>query len=101
MQVKIAALWDLKVLIMSVIMLVIAVVTKVAAGLVAGKGMKKLTVGIGMIPRGEVGLIFANMGKAMGVLDDTVFSAMVVVIMLTTLITPPMFAAAFKRPSKV
>lgn len=97
MQVKIAALWDLKVLAMSVILFVIAVVTKVAAGIVAGKGMKKLTVGIGMIPRGEVGLIFANMGKAMGVMDDTVFSAIVVVIMLTTLVTPPMLAAVFKR----
>ncbi|MBI5562162.1 MAG: cation:proton antiporter [Deltaproteobacteria bacterium] len=97
MQVKIAALFDLKVLFMSAGVLIVAIITKVAAGAVAGKGMKKLAVGVGMVPRGEVGLIFANMGKAMGVMDDTVFSAIVVVIMLTTLITPPMLAAVFKR----
>lgn len=97
MQVKIAALWDMKVLIMSVVILAVAVVTKVAAGVAAGKGMRKLAVGVGMIPRGEVGLIFANMGKAMGVMDDTVFSAVVIVLMLTTLITPPMLAAVFNR----
>ncbi|MBI5886864.1 MAG: cation:proton antiporter [Deltaproteobacteria bacterium] len=97
MQVKIAALYDMKVLVMSLLILVIAIITKVVAGLAAGRGVSKLTVGVGMIPRGEVGLIFANMGKAMGVMDDTVFSAIVVVIMLTTLITPPMLAAVFKR----
>ncbi|MBI5236151.1 MAG: cation:proton antiporter [Deltaproteobacteria bacterium] len=96
-QVKIAALWDFKVLVMAGIITIIAVVTKVAAGVAAGKGVKKLTVGIGMIPRGEVGLIFANMGKGLGVMDDTVFSAMVVVIMLTTLVTPPLLAMALKR----
>ncbi len=49
-----------------------------------------------MIPRGEVGLIFANMGKSLGVMDDNIFSALVVVIMLTTLITPPVLAALLK-----
>lgn len=97
MQVKIAALWDLKVLVIAGVVLTFAVITKVAAGFVAGKGVKKLIVGIGMIPRGEVGLIHANMGKALGIFDDALFSAVVVVIMITTLIAPPLLAVVLKR----
>jgi Kef-type K+ transport system membrane component KefB len=41
-----------------------------------------------MIPRGEVGLIFASIGKALGVVDDTVFSAIVVMVIVTTFGTP-------------
>ena len=96
LQVKIAALWDLKVFVIAVIIFIIAVVSKVVAGFAASKGAKKLAVGIGMIPRGEVGLIHANMGKMLGVFDDGLYSAIVVVIMITTLITPPLLAAALK-----
>lgn len=97
MQVKVATLMDTRVIVMAAGIFTAAVITKVAAGWAAGKGMHKLAVGVGMIPRGEVGLIFANMGKGMGVMDDTVFSAIVIVIMATTLVTPPMLAAVFKR----
>ncbi|MBI5492587.1 MAG: cation:proton antiporter [Deltaproteobacteria bacterium] len=97
MQVKVATLMDTRVIVMAAGIFIAAVITKVAAGWAAGKGMNKLSVGVGMIPRGEVGLIFANMGKGMGVMDDTVFSAIVIVIMATTLVTPPMLAAVFKR----
>lgn len=97
MQVKVSALMDMKVVMMAVLILIVALITKVLAGWAAGKGMNKLAVGVGMIPRGEVGLIFANMGKTMGVMDDAVFSAMVIVIMGTTLVTPPMLAAVFRR----
>ena len=41
-----------------------------------------------MIPRGEVGLIFVSIGKALGVVNDTVFSAIVVMVMVTTFGTP-------------
>jgi Kef-type K+ transport system membrane component KefB len=97
MQVKIEALFDMHVVFMAGGITVAAVITKVLAGYVAGKGMGRLAIGIGMVPRGEVGLIFANMGKSMGVMNDAVFSAMVVVIMATTLITPPMLAVVFKK----
>ncbi len=58
------------------------------SGAVAGRDVDRLTVGIGMIPRGEVGLIFASIGKALGVVDDTVFSAIVVMVIVTTFGTP-------------
>ena len=61
---------------------------------VIGKGIDRLTVGIGMIPRGEVGLIFANIGLALHVkgervLDAATYSAIVVMVIVTTMITPP------------
>jgi Kef-type K+ transport system membrane component KefB len=67
----------------------IAIATKLCCAFVAGPGVDKWTVGIGMIPRGEVGLIFAATGKALGVLDDAVFSALVIMVLVTTVVTPP------------
>jgi Kef-type K+ transport system membrane component KefB len=41
-----------------------------------------------MVPRGEVGLIFASVGKGLGVSDDALFSAVVIMVMVTTMMTP-------------
>jgi Kef-type K+ transport system membrane component KefB len=46
-------------------------------------------VGVGMVPRGEVGLIFAGAGLAAGVIDEGLYSALVVAVMLTTFVAPP------------
>ena len=72
---------------------------------VFGRGLDRLSVGIGMIPRGEVGLIFANMGLTLTVagsplLNQDVFSAVVVTVMCTTLITPPALKWSFHRFSQ-
>jgi Kef-type K+ transport system membrane component KefB len=72
-----------------------AVIGKQACSLgVAGGGVDRLTVGLGMIPRGEVGLIFANIGIALTlggkpVIDRATFSAVVVMVIVTTMVTPP------------
>ncbi len=50
-------------------------------------------VGVGMVPRGEVSLIVANTGHSLGVIPDSMFSAIVVVIVLTTLVVPPCLKA--------
>jgi Kef-type K+ transport system membrane component KefB len=55
-----------------------------------------LIVGVGMIPRGEVSLIVASTGRALGVIPDTLFSAIVVVVVLTTLIVPPCLTALYR-----
>jgi Kef-type K+ transport system membrane component KefB len=71
-----------------------AVLGKQVCGLgVIGK-VDRLTVGIGMVPRGEVGLIFANIGLGLAVggehiVSPSTYSAIVVMVMLTTLVTPP------------
>ena len=59
-----------------------------------GSTLDRMTIGIGMIPRGEVGLIFANIGLGLVVdgermVDDRIYSAVVIAVMATTLITPP------------
>lgn len=69
---------------------------------VVGKGLDRLSVGIGMIPRGEVGLIFANMGLTLfvngqAVVDRSVFSAVVVMVIATTVMTPPALKWSFER----
>ena len=63
----------------------------------AGPGIRRIAVGIGMVPRGEVGLIFASIGRGLNVVDDAVFSALVVMIMATTLVTPPALKWALPR----
>ena len=72
---------------------------------VIGKGYDRLSVGIGMIPRGEVGLIFANFGLTLVVagerlVDQNVFSAVVVMVIATTVITPPALTWSFERHSR-
>jgi len=72
---------------------------------VVGRGFDRLSIGIGMIPRGEVGLIFANMGLTLTVaglplVDQNVFSAVVVMVICTTLITPPALKWSFHRFSR-
>ena len=56
---------------------------------------RKAIIGAGMIPRGEVGLIFAQMGFASGVLDPGIFSALTMMVMVTTFITPPLLRQLF------
>lgn len=51
---------------------------------------RKALVGVAMIPRGEVGLIFAQMGLSTGALDATMFSALTLMVMVTTFISPPL-----------
>jgi Kef-type K+ transport system membrane component KefB len=64
-----------------------AVASKVLSGLAAGK-IDRLSVDLGMVPRGEVGLIFASVGKGLGVIDDALFSAVIIMVMVTTMMTP-------------
>ena len=75
-----------------------AVISKLTAGLsVYQRGVRRLAVGVGMVPRGEVGLIFAGLGLASGVIDGGLYAAVVVMVMLTTFITPPWLKRLFER----
>ena len=67
-----------------------------------GRGLDRLSIGIGMIPRGEVGLIFANIGLTLTiggerVVNEAVFSAVVVMVIVTTVVTPPALKWSFSR----
>ncbi len=79
-------------------LLVIALLGKLAAGwAVPWRPFNRWAVGIGMAPRGEVGLIFANVGLGAGVLSSELFSAILLMVIGTTLITPPLLTWAFGR----
>jgi Kef-type K+ transport system membrane component KefB len=78
------------------LLILAAVVGKFAAGYAAPwfKG-KKSVIGVGMIPRGEVGLIFAQLGLASGVFDTELFSAVTLMVMVTTFLAPPLLRQLF------
>ncbi len=79
------------VLLDAVVLLVIAVAGKIVSATArSGTAADRLLVGFGMIPRGEVGLIFASIGLAQGVLDDELYGALLLVVLLTTVVTPPL-----------
>jgi len=75
-----------------------AIIGKQVCGLaVVERGLDRLSIGLGMIPRGEVGLIFASIGKSLGVINDSIFSAVVIMVMVTTLVTPPLLTLSLGR----
>lgn len=76
---------------MGVALAAIGIAGKVAAGFVVWrKGVKRLVVGVGMIPRGEVGLIFAQIGLSTKLLTAELYSAVAVMVLLTTFVAPPL-----------
>jgi len=96
--VDLSVLGDIGAVSLAAALIVAAVVGKQACALVAfGPGVHRLSVGIGMIPRGEVGLIFASQGKLLGVVDDTAYAAIVIMVMFTTMMTPFLLAWSLKR----
>lgn len=70
---------------------VVAIIGKLLAALgVFGQRVDRLLIGLGMIPRGEVGLIFASIGLANGVLDPDQYGALILMVLVTTVATPPL-----------
>ncbi len=96
MQVDLQTLADPAVVAVALGVTAAAVVGKLAAGVFAGDAGKWI-VGWGMVPRGEVGLIFAMVGKQLGVMSESMFSVIVIMVILTTLITPPVLTWLLRR----
>ena len=92
---------DASIWIFAIILLVIAILSKVVGCGLGAKicgctGKEAFQVGIGMISRGEVALIVAQKGYASGMLDDVLFAPMVLVVIVTTLITPILLKLVMK-----
>lgn len=85
-------------LIIAAFLIAIAIIGKVVTGwAVFGQpGVNRLAIGVGMIPRGEVGLVFAGIGSASGVLDKPLEAAIIVMVILTTFLAPPFLQLALK-----
>lgn len=90
-------------LIIAAFLLVVAIVGKVITGwAVFGKpGINRLAIGVGMVPRGEVGLVFAGIGSASGVLDKPLEAAIIVMVILTTFLAPPLLQLVLDEPEGV
>lgn len=90
-QVQLSALADVSAVTAGTALLAVGIFGKFIAGYAPFwfKGQKSL-IGIAMIPRGEVGLIFAQLGLATGALDGTLFSAITIMVMGTTFLAPPL-----------
>ncbi|HVB98897.1 MAG TPA: cation:proton antiporter [Candidatus Dormibacteraeota bacterium] len=97
LQVKLETFLNWPTIELAAVLTAVAIVGKVVSGVAAGRGVSWISVGIGMMPRGEVGLIFASIGRALGVVDDAVFSAVILMVLVTTLLTPPLLGIAMGR----
>ena len=88
---NIRAMADARVIGVALILSAVAIISKIAAasGAIGSRG-DKLTIGFGMLPRGEVGLIFASIGLSVGALSEELYGSVLVVVLITTLIAPPL-----------
>ncbi len=97
LQVDVTTFANVKVLLTGLVLTAVAVAGKLASSLgVRGKA-DRLIVGIGMLPRVEVALIVASMGRSLGVLDDALYSVIIIVVLLTVLMTPPLLKWSIER----
>ena len=107
LRVDLRAFGRVEVLGFALVLTAAAVVGKQACSLGVGRGVNRLAVGLGMIPRGEVGLIFAGIGAALTlpgpggaaapVVNPATFGAVVIMVAVTTLVTPPALKWALSR----
>ncbi len=88
---------------MAIFLITVAILGKVITGLsVFGQPeINRLAIGVGMIPRGEVGLVFAGVGAASGVLSKPLGAAIIMMVILTTFLAPPLLRFVFPEPNNL
>jgi Kef-type K+ transport system membrane component KefB len=84
-------------LLIAVFLVAVAIVGKLVTGWATFgvPGINRLAIGVGMIPRGEVGLVFAGIGSASGILDKPLEVSIIIMVILTTFLAPPFLRVAF------
>ncbi|MEL6495123.1 MAG: cation:proton antiporter [Cyanobacteria bacterium J06623_7] len=87
-------------LIIATFLILVAILGKVITGftIFGNPDINKLAIGVGMIPRGEVGLVFAGVGSASGALSEATEAAIIVMVIATTFVAPPLLRLVFKEP---
>jgi Kef-type K+ transport system membrane component KefB len=100
MQVKLETFGDMRTVVIAGVITTAAVAGKLLSGLACSSKLSRLAVGAGMMPRGEVALIFAGVGKELGAVSDGIFSAVIIMVMTTTLLTPPLLRFALLRQGR-
>ena len=86
-------------LIIATFLILVAILGKVITGFTVfgNPDLNKLAIGVGMIPRGEVGLVFAGVGSASGALSEATEAAIIVMVITTTFVAPPLLRLVFKE----
>lgn len=97
MQVDLIAVASWETLFNGVVLTLVAVIGKVLCGALLPKTINRWIVGFGMVPRGEIGLIFALTGQQLGIFNSQSFAAVLLMIVLTSLITPMALQAIAKK----
>lgn len=103
MMVQLETFGQMDILFFAAIMTIAAILGKQACSLaIFDKGINRIAIGLGMIPRGEVGLIFAGIGAKLmldghPVISGGTFSAVVIMVIVTTLVTPPFLKISMLR----
>lgn len=89
-------------LVIAACLIAIAMLGKVIAGFstFGNQSINKLAIGIGMIPRGEVGLVFAGLGASTGALSESLDTAIIIMVVVTTLIAPLLLRWIFSSPTE-
>ena len=85
-------------LVIAVFLIAVAIIGKLITGwtFIGQPQINRFAIGVGMIPRGEVGLVFAGIGSASGVLSKPLEAAIIIMVILTTFLAPPFLRIAFK-----
>jgi Kef-type K+ transport system membrane component KefB len=99
-QLDLSVLQDPAVLALALVLAVVGVATKAVGGVIGARSIGRwgsITVGFGMVPRGEVGIVVANLALATAVVDAELFAAMLVAVVLTTVVAPYLLAYAVPR----
>jgi Kef-type K+ transport system membrane component KefB len=100
-QVKLETMLSWQVVYVAAGLLAAAVLGKWISGLGARGKINRIAIGFGMMPRGEVGLAFAFVGKSLGVIDSAMFAVIVFMVVVTSLATPLALRLAMgKNPSE-
>ena len=86
-------------LLIAIFMLAVAIIGKVITGWVVFgiPDINRLAIGVGMVPRGEVGLVFAGIGTASGAIDKPLEVAIIIMVIMTTFLAPPFLRIAFGK----
>lgn len=100
MQVKLETFYSWQVLSLASGLVLAAIIGKLVSGFGASSKDDRLLIGIGMLPRGEVGLVFASIGRTLGVISDDLFSAIVLMVIITTFIAPPLLKIRYLNTNK-
>ena len=99
MQLNLSAMADRNVITLAILITLLACVTKVLGcglAVIQMGGKKALQVGVGMMPRGEVGIVVAQIGLGLGTIGDAAYGVVLVMAIATTLIAPPLLVPLFK-----